>query len=337
MLKAQMTYGALRTKVMAMYGKMLAGDDWQSLGACRGLTEICAFLRNHRGWRATLAGLPLLPTEEVLAAAVRRRCYVDYEKLYGFLPSGDKRLLRFLLCRAEYAFILAAVRERNRLESLPKSLELTDFVRKNSEVDFDALERSANFQAVLGAVRGSLFEAPLRMLKPDQDTGWPDFREVGIALESAYFKTVFSYIVKKYKGLGRKKLADTFGLEADLLNITGLLRLHRSFPASLPQARELLLPVSCRLNPKLLLALTEAGTEGEAWDIIGRSPFGGCLQETDPDHIEDFYYKSLERIGRRLLRAPEPDFSAALGLVILQELECKKLNRVIEAVSGGCA
>jgi vacuolar-type H+-ATPase subunit C/Vma6 len=320
---------------MAMYGKMLGDDDWRRLSECGRFTGICAFLREHRGWGAAMAELPTAPTVKVLEAAVRRRVYIDYEKLHRFLPPGDKKLLRLIMCRAEYAFILDAMRERSRFDTLPRSLELTDFARKNSKVDFDALGQSADLQAVLSAVEGSLFEAPLRSLKPDGDGGWPSFREAGAVLESAYFGTICSYIVKKYRGAGKKKLADTFGLETDLLNIVGLLRLHRSFPASLPQARGLLPPTSRRLKPGLLLTITEARTEGEALDVIRSSPFGKYLPGLDTGDLESFYYRSLERIGRKLLRAPGPDFSAALGLMMLRELECKKLNRIIEAVSSG--
>lgn len=335
MLKAQLEYGAVHTKVMAMHGKMLKADEWRRLTEVKNVAELAAFLRSHRGWNQTMSELPASPTTPVLKAAVQRRVYEDYERLYKFLLAEDKKLLRFVMYRVEYAFILDSARDKTQYAPLPKSLELTDFIREHSTVDMEALEHSANFQGVLAAIRGSIYEKPLAELKVDRETGWPSLREMGIILENTYFKAIFTYISRKYKGLGRKKLADTIGLEADLLNIISELRLHRSFRVSLERADELMIPVYYHLRPEFLSALTGARTESETLELLRKSPFKKYLEGVDTEGIETIYYSALEKFCKKLVTAPEPDISAALGYVILKDLECRKLNRIIEAVASG--
>lgn len=335
MLKAQMEYGAVHTKILGMYGKLLKDEDWRRLCDLRSVAEVCTFLRGHRGWNTTMAELPPTPTTKIFKTAVSRRVYEDYEKLYKFLLSEDKKLLRFVVYRVEYDFIIDALREKRAFEPLPKSLELTDFVRQNSRVDIDALEHSTSYTAVLAAIRGSIFEKPLSGLKIDPETGRPDYLETSIVLENAYFKSIFSYISKKYKGLGQKKLKETIGLEADLLNIVSEIRLHRSFHASLERVDGLLIPILYHIKPELLHALSEAKDEAEILDLLRKSPFGKYMAGVDPANIEDFYYRSLDKFCRKIIKAAEPDVSAVLAYMLLKDLESKKLNRVIEAISSG--
>ncbi len=335
MLKQQMEYGAVFAKVMAMYGKMLKDEDWRRLCECKSASEICAILRSHKGWSMVMAEIPPTPTTKMLETAVRRRVYEDYEKLYKFLNFEDRKYLSFFLYRAEYDFILDALKEKSSASPLPKTLELTDYMKKNSSVDIDALEHSRNLTEILNAVKDSIYYKPLMGLKLNPETGKPSYWEAGVALENAYYKAIFSYISRQYKGFGREKLKDTLGLEADLINITGIIRIQRSFRSSLEKADGLLIPITYHLKPELINALLEAKSEAEALDILRRSPLGKHLEGADTGRIESIFYNSMERFCRKLLRTAGADVSVPQAYLVLKELECKKLGRVIEAVSVG--
>ncbi len=335
MLKQQMEYGAVSAKVMAMYGKMLKDDDWHRLCECKSVAEICAILRNHKGWSKVMSEIPPTPTTKMLETAVRKSVYEDYEKLYKFLQVEDKKYLRFFLYRAEYDFILDALTEKSSASQLPKTLSLTDYMKKNSSVDIDALEHSRNLTEILNAVKDSIYYKPLTELKPNPETGKPSYWEAGVVLENAYYKAIFSYLSRRYKGLGREKLKETLGLEADLINITGIIRIQRSFHSSLERANSLLIPVTYHLRPELMNALLEAKNEAEALDILRKSPLGKHLEGADTGRIESIFYNSMESFCRKLMRTAGADVSVPQAYLVLKELECKKLNRVIEAVNVG--
>ena len=335
MLKQQMQYGAIYAKVMAMYGKMLKDDDWRKLCECKNIGEICAFLRNHRGWSKTMSELPPSPNAKILEMAVRRRVYEEYEKLFKFLQIEDKKYLRFFLYRAEYDLILDALKVNSSDQALLKTMGLTDYMRKNSSIDMEALEHSKNYQSILSSVKDSIYFKPLSELKVNPATGKPNYWEAGVALENAYYKAIFSYLSGQYKGLGRKKLEETLGLEADLINITGVIRLHRSFHASLEKADELLIPITYHLKPEFLQALLDAKNENEALDMLRRSPLGKHLEGIDTEKIESMFYTSMENFCRKLLKTAGADLSVPQAYLVLKEMECKKLSRVIEAVSVG--
>lgn len=335
MLKSRMKYGAIAAKVMTMYGRLLKDEDWRRLYECRSVSDIYGFLRNHRGWSETVMALPASSSPKVLQMSIRKTVYRDYEKLYNFSNLEDKKYLRFIIYQSEYELILEALREKRSYERLSEVSVITDFMRRHSSVDIEALSQSKSFSDILNAVKGSIYEKPLSELKINPETGMPSYWEAGVFLENVYYKSVFSFLQKKYKGLGKKRIEEIIGSEADLLNIVSIIRLHRNFPTSLERADELLIPVSYRLKPDFLHSLETAKSEDEALDLLRKSPFGQRFEGVGKANIENLYYKYMEELCIKLVKSFEPDLGVAQAYLVLKELECKKLLRVIEAIDSG--
>ncbi|NLH01973.1 MAG: V-type ATPase subunit [Clostridiales bacterium] len=336
MLKSRMKYGAMAAKVMTLYGKLLKDEDWRRLYECRTVSDVYSFLRNHDGWSGTMSALPPAPQPKVLQTAIRKELYRDFEKLYNFSALEDKRYLRFALLQTEYECILSALKEKCSYEPLSKMGTVPDFIRKHSSVDIDALEQSGNFTSVLAAVKGSVYEKPLSGLKTEPETGMPNYREASVLLENVCFKSTFSFLSRKYTGMGRKKLEELIGTEADILNILNIIRLQRSFRSSLERADDLLIPVSYRLKPEFFHALQGAKSEDEVIELLRKSPFGEYFTGIDlSNNIENLYYKTMEKLCRKLIKSAEPDLGMVQAYLILKEFECKKLMRVIEAINAG--
>ncbi len=334
MLRARLKYGASHAKIMGLYGKRLTEEDWAKLFECRSVFEISSYLKGHKGWGRVMSSLPAAPAAAQLEGAIRSRVFEEYGSLCHFLLGEDRACLALFAHRAEHDFLVHYLSERHSFYKT-YAPEITDFVHKNSRLDLAALEQSRSFAEVQEAVRGTIYEKPLSGLTGTGSHGWPDYMIASATVENAYFTAVFSYIAKKYKGLGENKLKQLVGLEADLLNLVSELRLQRSFRGSLEQARSLLVPISCRLKPALLSAIAKAGSEAEALEILRRSPFGKDLALLDVRNIEQLYYNLLGKFCKKLLRGAEPDISLVFAYLILKELECKKLIRLTEAVQKG--
>ena len=335
MLKSRMEYGAMSAKVLTMYGRLLKDEDWRRLYDCRSAGDIYSFLRGHPGWSTAMTALPPSPTPQMLELTIDKALFTDFEKLYNFSSLADKEYFKFFINKLEYEYILSAIVEKDPGETLPRSAAITDFMHMHSSVDLDALAQAKNFAAVLSAVKGSIYERPLSDMKPDPATGMPSYWEAGVVLENTYFKAMFSFLTKRYKGSGAKQLREMIGTEADLLNIISIIRLQRSFPASLEKADELLIPVSYRLKPDFCHALENARSEAEAFELLKRSPFASSFENVDPANLEALYYRTMDRLCRKLVKPAEPDIGVPQAYLILRELECKKLMRVVETVGFG--
>ena len=335
MLKATMKYGAVSAKVMALYGKMLTEEDWRHLSGCATVSDITSFLRNDKDWSETVSTLPSTPSVPKLQTAILKKVYTEYERLFKFSYLEDKKYLIFFLYRAEYGYILETLRRLQSKELPVRMIELTDFMRKHSLVDFGALEACTDLQGLTEAVSGSIYGQTLKRLSLNQDTGLPNYRDAEILFESQYYKAVFSFVKNDYKGLGKKKLVKILGTEADLLNVVSILRLQRYFPGSLDNAKDLLLPIYDQLEPKIVSALISAKSESEALDILRKSTCRKYLDGLNLQKLESLYDNTIEAFCRKIIKSTEPSICVPVAYLTLRELECKKLNRLIEAVDYG--
>ena len=332
MLRATMKYSGISAKVMALYGKLLTEDDWRHLYACTSVTDVAQYLRNSKDWSELQ---PSLMTTEMLQETILKKIFSEYERLYKFSYIEDKKYLLFILYRAEYGFILDTLRRLQSKKPPIVNEDATEFVRRHSLADIGALESCTDYAGLLEAIKGSYFETPIKRLPLNQETGLPNYRDAAVLFENQYYKTVFSYIEKSYKGMGKKKLANVMGTEADLLNIVSLLRLQRYFPGSLDKAHELIIPVYSRLDPRLMKNLLAAKSEGETLDILSKSSCRKYIEDKDLQKLESLYYEAMEAFCRQIIKAPEPSICVPVAYLTLREFECKKLNRLIQAVNYG--
>ncbi|MEF9971234.1 MAG: V-type ATPase subunit [Oscillospiraceae bacterium] len=335
MLRSSMKYGALRAKVLAMYGKLLSPEDWRRIGECSSVADIATFLRAQPGWSDAVSPLSASPSPSRLKAILRKKVFSEYEKLFCFAYLEDKKYLLFTLYRAEYNYVLDALCGLYADASTIKSFDATDFLRAHSSVNIAALESCRDFPSLLEAIRGSIFFAPLSRLPLNPETALPDYRSACILLENLYFKAIFTYVSKKYRGDGSKTLAEILGRSADMLNIISILRLQRFFPGSLPAADSLLVPVSLRLRPALLRALISADGESEAREILKKSPCEKYFKGLDVQKLDNLFDEAMASFCRNLLRSPEPSICIPQAYLTLREIECKRLARYIEAASYG--
>ena len=332
MLRATMKYSGISAQVMAWYGKLLTEDDWRHLYACTSVTDVAQYLRSSKDWSEIQ---PSSMSTAALQESVLKKVFSEYERLYKFSYLEDKKYLLFILYRAEYGFILDTLRRLQSKEPPLVNEESTEFIRRHSLADIGALESCTDYAGLLEAIKGSIFEMPLKRLPVKQETGLPNYRDAAVLFESQYYKTVFSYIEKSYKGLGKKKLVNVLGTEADLLNIVSLLRLQRYFPGSLEKANELIIPIYSLLEPRILKNLLAAKSEAETLDILRKSPCRKYLDDKDLQKLESLYYEAMEAFCRQVIKAPEPSICVPVAYLTLREFECKKLTRLIQAVDYG--
>ena len=335
MLKARMKYGAVSAKVHAMYGKRITEEEWHRLSECSSVTEVLSVLKSQSGWGAYTSELTQRMGDEQIKGAVRAKQYVDLEKLLRFCSLEDKELLGLFLTKTEYGFILAALRCLASGEPVKMPIGTTEFIKSRSRVDISALESAVDYSDLIAAARGSAYENVLAELTPSAQNSLPNYGETAAALERCCYKSIFTNISKGYSGMGKNELSRLLGTQADLLNIVGILRLLRSFPGSLQSAQELLVPLGSRLKPALVSQLLSAKSESEAVELLKQSPFALYFDDYKPEKLDGLYESAMSSFCKGILRLPAPNICVPVAYLILSELECDRLARVLETVCYG--
>lgn len=333
MLNAVIKYGAVRAKVMALYGRMLREEDIQRLCSCSGLGEAAAVLKSLPGW----AGNPALTSganAETLKNAVESSLIRDYTGLWRFCAIEDKTALSFILRRGEREAILHRLRAL-RAPCPPMNPSLERLLRDSGDIDMDALDQCRDFSGVLAAARKTMYAEALEALRPRGPGELPDYRRACVALENACYQRFFSYMDKGPRSRGRILLTELIGSEADWLNLVNILRIIKYFPDSASEGTALLIPVYNRLKPQLAEKLMTAKSWEQALSMLSGTSMGKMAAGLDFSKPERAYAGALEALCRKLIRLPEPSVCTAQAYLTLKELECNKIIRIIEAIDCG--
>lgn len=254
MVSSYMNYGAMTTKVRAMYGKTLSVAQFEQLVSQKSVADAVSFLRETQSFGTAAGALPYGETNPAaIEAALHRQVADEYNRLRRFGSSMEKLFL------------------------------------------------------VLAAQRG----------------------ELGIGCYTTIFREL------KRSGDIAKPLLKLIALEADLLNINSLLRLHHSFPASLPNAQELLIPVKGQLSPELVERLIAAHDEDEARVILGNSVWSKYYPRDAEIKLERQFENIMEAFCRKLITMSEPNPCMAQSYISLREIERDRVIRIIEAIHYG--
>ncbi|MCL2343331.1 MAG: V-type ATPase subunit [Firmicutes bacterium] len=333
MLKSYLKYGAVTTKVRAMSGKLLSKADWAQIAGFKTLNELAAFLRNTPAWGQRMAKLSGELTGRALQQSLRAGLKDEYTRLYRFGDHTDKRLLGYAVFRAEYRAILSALA---RLGGGGPASDLgarEEPLAERSKTGVALIELSADFEELLQNTARTVYGETLRRL-PRVKNGMPDFAEASEVLENRYYSAVYADL-EEVGAKVSKGAMDRIGLEADLLNICGILRLHRNFPASLPEVKNLLIPIRGQLTEILQNSLIAAPDEASALALLQGTAWAKFFPRDKELNLERLSEQAMETFCRDLIKSVQPGPFFPQAFLTLREIECAKLSRVITAISYG--
>ena len=338
MIGALMTYGALTVKAKALYGKRLRTADFEHMASLKSEAEVLEYLRGQPGWSRAVARLGESSGGYIgrieLEAALRDQVRGDYLSLRHFAPREDQSLLSFLVLLAEQGLILSALR-RLRAGSYYKGVPDPPGVFLPVHVDAKALANCTDYDGLLAAASGSIYEGVLRYLKPPEG-GLPDFTTAEALLRTAYFTHMYRLIHKGYAGETRKVLLHSFGEQVDLLNLIHILRLKTYFPdAGNDLYLTVLFPFNYRLRPDFLRQLCAAPDAPAVFELLRGSPYAESFEDVDVTEVEDYYRRAFYSFNRRQLVTGAPSVYTAVAYLNVKDTELRALVNVIESVKYG--
>ena len=298
---------AITAKVRAMYGKRLRESDFARLSACKNLGELLNHLKASPAWAPALLHMsPKDVSRASLEEALHTHVMEETARLYRFMASTGKGTLLFPLYRFELTCIL------QRFQKLQMSIP--DFFKTASKLDFNLLSHALTWRDIVRAGERTIYKQALAEIPLSPESGKPDILALELALWGAYYKKLFHH---------------SFGAEADLKNITHILRLKQSFPHMLNSAEALLIPVFYKLKPAFFQRLIEAKDQRQAMLLLDETIYGPLFRKFQFSRIEQYAACYLEDLNRKeLLKAvPSPYIPAAY-----LHLKGQELSRLIQTI-----
>lgn len=329
-------YGAITAKTRAMYGRMLRPADWEALSGMQDLADVAGFIRSHDGWREAGEMIPQgCRDSRLIEKAMHFQLESEYERIYKFATREDKRFFLFAVYRTEYRRILSALRRviTGRVTE-PDELP-TGFMAEKTGLLEPELSQAGSFEDIITAAENTIYSNILKTVPVSGTDGKPDYAAAHILLENRFYSAIWRYLQKDYSGQAKDWLREACGREADFLNLTHIMRLHRNFPGSLANLDELLIPVRWKLTDRFIEKLAAAPTEEAALSLLRASRWGNLFAENRSGAAEHSYETGLEAFCRRSIHAPEPSVIVPQAYLTLKGVEYDKLTRAVEAARYG--
>jgi len=330
-------HGAVAAKVRALYGKRMTHGDYIKMAGLHYVSEVADYIKSHPGYADTMV---LTDTHDIdsegLEVALDRDILDEYLRLLHFFQRDDLVIMRYLVVKTELHEIMRFMRLAKAGRADEYTFNHPKYFDRYSKIYYSRLTTAVTYADMLEAVRDTPYYNVLKNLKVGE-SGFPDYTLVEVAIQSAYYRWVFSVIGKNYKGASHKRLMECVGIQVDMLNVTAILRLKRTFPGLL--ARDMvykyLIPVSYMLNPELIRQLLNSKDDEDLLGIIHNSKLGRICKGSIEQEIDRCFYNTMIPFYNKLLRSSPPNIGAAMAYLFLKELEVKNLKSLTECVRYG--
>lgn len=335
MLSELMKYGAMAVKIRAMYGKRIKPAEYDRLLSMTSVAQIADFLKNHPGWSSMLSGIDTAdihrgPLELVLNTGL----FEEYTRIIHFIPRRDLLYMKYPVESAEIEQILSFIRHLNA--GHPENFR--HYIPRNIigklHFDINKLAEAKSFAQMLDIIHSSELAPILARFQPaaGENVNYP---AVELALEAFHFNHQFKNIEKSFSGNYRKRLENTVGEQADILNITRAVRLIRFFSGSPDELYACLIPVFYKVQAEFFRDLARCPDDAAAMAMLKNSPYKKLFVKTDFQYIEQYQDAFMFDLCHKLIYAAVPDLIIPIAYLIVKQIEIRNLIHIIECVRYG--
>ncbi len=333
MLSELFDYGAVATKVKAMYEKRLRPEDFLKMSSMKKVSDVVDFLKSHPGWKAAIPDGFTELRRGTLEAALRKYTLQEYFRIVRFLPRDDHFILHHYVMQAEMEQIMTFMRYARAGRASEYEANLPAVFARHSRIDFTALSKAVTYEDFLQAVRRAKFHDALQRLVPEEG-GFPSYTAIEAVVRGNFFRTQMTYIDRHYSGRMHDTLKEAIGVQIDMININTIMRIRR-FKENDQDYLSFILPVRYRLRPAFLQQLHAVKGDEEALHLLQQSSYGKFFSSHSFTYMEEYYYQFLFEFNTRHMNEGIPSVYTPVAYLSLRDVELKNLINVIEFVRYG--
>lgn len=326
---------ALNVKLRAMYGKRLTPQNYKELMRKQNVAEIAAYLKQQPSY---ISGLRDINENTVhrgqLEHVIRSQLMIDYSKTFAYVNIGDMNFFSFFLKRMEIDQILSCVRFLFTNESGEYFISLPKFFMNHSKVDFQALAKVKSYEDLLSVLKDTAYYAILKNFDlKSQDKS--DMIKIENEFDRLYYSNIYSFIRKEFSGPVADQIRTSFGIEADMKNISQVYRLKKYFNMKGDQIKPLLLPYHKKVKTSDLYRMADAPDLDSAMQIFSETSYGKEFDPDKKDYIEHFFQTIKFEANKRLLAFSTSSHVSIISYLQLKRQEIDNIVSIIEGVRYG--
>lgn len=322
---------AIIAKARAKYGKSLSAKDYNELTACHSVSEVAIYLKTHTIYSTTLAGLN---ENEVhrgqLETVLKQHLYTNILALSKYETSKSFKTSVYFLGRLEIEQIIKCLTMLNSghpeeyLFAAP--LSFASFFT----INIQALAKAHSYDDVLDALKGTIYEKPLRKYISSGENQKFSLSDTETALTNALFESVFENIKLIKNKNEREELNELFCAYIDFKNISFIIRLKKYYHFSAEKIQPLLLPYG-KLSRKFLDKLCDSDSHSTVLQAASKTYLGNTIRKLPYNDQVQLLDAMMQTHCKRLLHFSLSPEVVMMSYMFLTDIELTNIINIIEA------
>lgn len=325
-----MKYSGLDTKTKAIYGKRLRSEDYKNIINMKSIQEIASYLKKHPGYSDALKeSAEYSIHREELEVHLRNELTKEFARILNFTNGYDEKLLYSMVIHLETEDIMYFVRSLispDRYDFAPRVLPE---IERRSEVDFERLKKADNLPDLVEALKGTRYYYTLLPFVKDEVL---NYTGIEVALRSQYFKYIMKASEKFVSKSDGKIIRDFLGGQADLTNFNRIIRSKRFFDVRQDSIVANLLPLTYKLDKKIINDMIAAPTWQEAYNLIYGTVYNKLFETREYDMVEQYYYKYILEESKKIMFHCQNSICIPYAYLNVKQIEIKNLITIVESV-----
>ncbi|MDR0292630.1 MAG: V-type ATPase subunit [Oscillospiraceae bacterium] len=329
-------YGAVTSKIRAMFGNRLRREDYDRIAVMKSVSEVADYLRAHPDWGRALESVDTVALRrDRLETLLRRHSFAHFLRLFAYVERRDRLVMRYPVLTAEMEQIMRVTSLASSGNIGEYTFELPEYFKKFSRIQYNMLSSVRTYDDLLEAVKYTDFHTALERLRP-LGGEFPSYFLIETQMRRSYYRSV-GEMLRGRKGKAGVLLREATGIQADWENITTVERILRFYPSLLSDVFHYLVPAGAHLKPvelKTMLSLEDADSLRE---ILKKTYYGPFLEGRDGDTLEKIGQLFLMGYYRRQMAGGTPSVFMPIAYINLYRNELNNLVHIIESVRYGLA
>lgn len=327
-------YSAISAKLKAMYSKFLKKEDYEQLLSKQTVGEICGYLKSLPAYSDVLSGVSERDVHRgQMEILISSEIVDEYLRLYEFLDSSKREILKFWFMRREIQFLTGELRHIFTHEARNKNQMSRDkfdaFFETHTAIDRELMLNATSLSDCIEACKNTPYALPLQRAEQLDS----DFFSVSMMLEMFYYTsiwhTVGTRLDKKQEELFKKAL----GSKIDALNILWIYRGKKYFSFEDEIIFTYIIPVRYRLSEDIIKEMVTANSIADFIGVVSRTKYSSLFDGIDEGVFpEENYIDFIRKLYKTMFFNHPQSLIAVYTYLELKELELDNLKTVIEGV-----
>ena len=325
-----LAYSGIITKTKAMSATLLTEQDYNKIVSCSSVSEVIAFLKEHRGYRSLFKDMDMGVHRGEIEHELIHALEMMYTKIYRFSPAKKRKAVQIFFCRFEVLVIRLCLRRIIKEEQVIDLSFFEEFFQKHSKLN---LEKMMNQQTIEGFVESLKGTDYYQVLTEVEYIEKPTLFDYQTRLDVYYYERIWKMKDTCMSKKERSAYTDIVGRNIDILNVMWIYRFKTYFNTDNGKIMRSIIPIHYKLTKKMIAKMVAAESVAELNEIVVKSPYRKLFrEEITCEEIEAAYQKYLYKVYQTQARQNPMSIIPVEYFLYLKEREIDKLTTALECV-----